>query len=521
MTAALPLETSAVVRERVLPPLILCLLWVLFWYHETILAMVEIWARSDTFAHGFVVPPIALWLIWRRRRQIAEIPPQPAPWTLLLIAAAALCWLLGALAAVNAVTQFALVALLVLTVPALCGLEAARALAFPLAFLFFAVPAGEFVTPHLMEWTARFTVLGLRLSGIPVYREGLQFVIPSGNWSVVEACSGIRYLIASTTVGVLFAYLNYASLKRRLLFVAVAIVVPIIANWLRAYMIVMLGHLSNNRLAAGVDHLIYGWLFFGLVIMLMFIIGARWADNRPPPSAPATSRLVVAKAADSASFWVTAALLAALTAVPVIADRLIEARNIANPPLLPDAIADLSGGWRRAPSAFTDWRPLFASASAELQNAYTDGQHSVGLYIGYYRNQDYGHKLISSTNVLVPSHDSAWVQVSEGRRPLRSGRLMMSMRAAELRPDSSTIHEDDIRLLVWQVYWINGHLTANDYAAKVHTALSRLLGQGDDSAVIVFYAPFAPPNGEEALAAFAEANLARIAAVLTATKEGR
>lgn len=94
--------------------------------------------------------------------------------------------------------------------------------------------------PFFMEWTAKITVICLRMSGIPVYQEGLQFVIPSGNWSVVEACSGIRYLIASVTVGTLFAYLNYRSLKRRLLFVVVSFLVPIIANWARAYIIVML-----------------------------------------------------------------------------------------------------------------------------------------------------------------------------------------------------------------------------------------------------------------------------------------
>ena len=76
--------------------------------------------------------------------------------------------------------------------------------------------------PKLMEWTAWFTVLALRASGIPVYQEGLQFVIPSGNWSVVEACSGIRYIIASVTVGTLFAYLNYVTLRRRLIFIAIS-----------------------------------------------------------------------------------------------------------------------------------------------------------------------------------------------------------------------------------------------------------------------------------------------------------
>ena len=86
-------------------------------------------------------------------------------------------------------------------VAALFGWRWVRALAFPLAFLFFAVPFGEFLVPTLIEWTADFTVAALAASGIPVYREANNFVIPSGRWSVVEACSGIRYLIASVMLG--------------------------------------------------------------------------------------------------------------------------------------------------------------------------------------------------------------------------------------------------------------------------------------------------------------------------------
>ena len=181
-------------------------------------------------------------------------------------------------------TQFALVATLILAIISTLGISVSRQIAFPLAFLLLSVPIGDFMMPKLMEWTAWFTVLALRASGIPVYQEGLQFVIPSGNWSVVEACSGIRYIIASVTVGTLFAYLNYVTLRRRLIFIAISFIVPVIANWLRAYMIVMIGHLSGNKLAVGVDHLIYGWVFFGIVIMAMFAIGARWSENAPADS---------------------------------------------------------------------------------------------------------------------------------------------------------------------------------------------------------------------------------------------
>src|SRR5690606_24456170 len=104
--------------------------------------------------------------------------------------------------------------------------------------------------------------------------------IPSGDWSVVEGCSGLRYLIASITLGCLYAYLTYRSQVRRLVFVAVALIFPVIANGLRAYMIVMIAHLSDMKLALGVDHFIYGWVFFGLVMLLMFWIGSFWSESQ-------------------------------------------------------------------------------------------------------------------------------------------------------------------------------------------------------------------------------------------------
>ena len=234
---------------------------VLALYWKTTLSMVSIWERSETFAHGFVVIPIFCYLLWRKRDALDGLVPKPHWGALLGIAAAGVVWLVGEIVSAASVSQFAMVAMVPFAVWAVLGTRIAMALVIPLAFLFFAVPFGEFLVPTLMDWTADFTVAALRASGVPVYQEGNFFVIPSGMWSVVEACSGLRYLIASLMVGCLYAYLSYRSTLRRVAFIAASLVVPIIANWLRAYMIVMLGHLSNNRLAVGVDHLIYGWIF--------------------------------------------------------------------------------------------------------------------------------------------------------------------------------------------------------------------------------------------------------------------
>ena len=111
--SAIPAELNiASPWRRALPALLLLWLAVLLLYRDTALAMVQIWARSDTFAHAFLVPPISLWLAWRKRELLARLTPSPQPWVLLPMAVIGALWLLGELVAVNAATQFALVALL-------------------------------------------------------------------------------------------------------------------------------------------------------------------------------------------------------------------------------------------------------------------------------------------------------------------------------------------------------------------------------------------------------------------------
>jgi exosortase A len=488
-------------------------------YRDTASAMVAIWLRSETFTHGFLVPPIVLWLVWRKRHVLAALTPRPSRWGWLLLAGAAFAWLLGDLVAVNSVTQLAFVSMLVLLVPALLGWRVAAAIAFPLAFLFFAVPFGEFAMPQLMVWTADFTVLALRASGIPVYREGLQFIIPSGAWSVIEACSGVRYLIASLTVGTLFAYLNYQSTRRRVLFIIVSLLVPIVANWLRAYMIVMLGHLSGNKLATGVDHIIYGWVFFGVVIMLMFVIGARWSEPEPslaPSTAASGGTDQITPAMSTAVLLALTLLLALVVALPHLAKSALDASGRTGVPQLA-APASLADGWVASAQPLGNFTPAFENTSAQINAAYERDGHAVGLYLGYYRQQNYNRKLVSSDNVLVKSKDPLWAQVGSGSKNLVLTGTPVTVRTAQLRSASLNGTVEAARLAVWQTYWIDGSWIESDTMAKVYGALYRLLGHGDESAVIIVCTP-AGPDAEATLTAFMQANAPDIESVLEKTR---
>ena len=191
-----------------------------FW--ETTASIVAIWYRSGTFNHGFVIPPIVAYLVWERRREIANTRPAPNLWGLPLLVALGFGWLLGDVADVLAVKQIALVGILETLVWTALGSAVIRVLRFPLGFFWFGVPIGEFLVSPLQDFTAFFAVKGLELSGVPVILEGRVLSVPGGTWRVAEACSGVRYLIATLVIGCLYGSLAYRSWGRRVGFIAVS-----------------------------------------------------------------------------------------------------------------------------------------------------------------------------------------------------------------------------------------------------------------------------------------------------------
>ncbi|HET6757190.1 MAG TPA: exosortase A [Burkholderiales bacterium] len=448
-----------------------CIAALIVSYWGTAFSMFAVWRRSDTFTHGYLIVPISAYLIWAKRGAIALLKPAPEFLPLTLLAGFALVWLVSNIAGILVLEQYAFVMMAPALIWVLLGQRVTKALAFPLFFLLFAVPAGEILTPMLMELTADVTVFLLGASGIPVYREGLFFSIPSGKWSVVEACSGLRDLIASVTLGCLFAYLAYQSLKKRVIFIVAAVLVPIVGNCLRAYLIVMIGHLSDMKLATGVDHLVYGWLFFGLVIAALFWVGSRYRDERSEAeTARAQSR---ARAAPEKMLLAAAAALGITSSAPAYAayarHPVVDELPILNAP-------KEQGGWQKIaePAAFT---PHFLQFRASLQQSYRKGDAVIGLFIAYYKNQREHGEMISSQNVIVTNEDSLLRKTAES--PI----------AANFKMNSTEIRNGDSRLVVWHWYWVNRTHTANPYWAKLLQVQSELVHSRDDSAVVVIHAP--------------------------------
>jgi len=436
-----------------------------FW--PTFYSMAEIWERSETFTHGYLIFPISAWLIWRNRAELAQVQSRPDPRGLILLAAAGAGWLLADAGSVNVVAQYAFIFMLIAVVWTLLGWAFVWAAFFPLMFLLFAVPVGEFLIQPLMGVTADFTVALLQATGIPVYREGTFFSIPSGDWSVVEGCSGLRYLIASVTLGVLYAYLTYRSWKRRLLFSIAAIIVPILANSGRAYMIVMIAHLSDMKLALGVDHYIYGWVFFGIVMLLLFWVGSFWReDDQPAPTQP---KAVSGPGRARTILPVALAALIVAGLWPAYAGWL-KARPL---PDMPDLQVEAQGGWQTG-EAFTTWVPHWVGADRQLRQPYAQAGRNVLLELNYYVTQRQDAELINSQNFMIRQKDPSWSNVGESIATVEIDGLTRQVRQAKLRGS------DGQRLLVWQWNLINQQPVVSDHRAKLVLALDRVRMKRDD-----------------------------------------
>jgi exosortase A len=500
-------STSAPIPRATVVLILVALLAPFALYFGTVASIVSIWDSSETFAHGYVILPISLWLIWRRRANFSALPPTPHWPALILLALLGLCWLAAHIGEVQVITQYMFVAMFPAIALAVLGPRLAASFAFPLLFLLFAVPFGDIFVGPLIEHTANFTVAAVRAVGIPVLRNGTRFELPTGSWSVVEACSGVRYLISSITLGTLYAYLTYRSTKRRLAFVALAIVVPIIANWLRAFMIVMIGHLSGMALATGVDHLIYGWLFFGLVMFIMFWIGSFWREEEAPTPAPAAATPASARAAGR-----MAPLVAGVVVVIAVWPAFAFYNEQANMNPKPVQLAAPAISWTAAP-AFSDWSPAFRGPSAQFSGVFRQDATPVSLHVLYYRNQGPYHSLISSVNVLAGPKDP-WHEIGNAGVTKNVAGHQVALRETRLSgPDGK-------HMLVWQWMAIDGHVTASNIVGKLWQARGKLLFRGDDGAAVLLAAPYEtdPAAARAALGTFAESQGAAIEAALAATQ---
>ena len=451
------------------------------------------WWENGTYNHGFLIIPISIYLVWRRRNVLKHMTPKPCLWGLGFVAAAAFGWLLGNVAGVLVIEQLALILMLQAFILTVVGWRVFRAALFPIFYLIFAAPFGSFLVPPLQDFTAQFAVYALRLTGLPVYLEGLFIYIPTGSFKVAEACSGVRFLITTIALGALAANLFYKQAWRRTLLMVLSVIVPIIANGFRAFGLVMIAHLSGFELAVGADHITFGLIFLSIVLFVLLAFGStfreRWPSDLSTHLARLTDNSGSIKASRNVALVATAfgAVLIAGAAAAYGSSIENNARELTSVEIASPAAGP---GWRLIPGARTDWKPRFFGASSERNWVYMRGGETVELYTAFYRQQRQGAEIVNWRNNLADG--KVWRQFTTIDRAevLLAGKTFSLRRTYLRRSGKQRV------VLFW--YWVDGQFTDNPYLAKLMEIKAKLLGGRQSAGVIAIAADYRE-TGDEAM----------------------
>lgn len=446
------------------------LLAALYLFRQTAASLVAIWSGSRTYSYGFVIIPIVALLTWHCKERLKAVQPRTSLLGVLCVLFAVALWLAGNVADVQLVQHIALITIIDGLVWTFFGTTVLRILAFPLLFLFFAVPVGDSLVPVLQRWTAAFTVGALRLSGIPAVQDGFLLSTPSGDWQVAEACSGIRYLLASIVIGVLVAGVAYRNWKRRIGFLLLSALLPIVANAIRAYGIVVLAYLSGNAIATGVDHVVYGFLFFSFLTATLITVAMRSFE----PEAPVGhGPVVVSRSSSSPGKLLIATFLvvAIATGGSTMAHRLWEG----SPVLAKQDAMDAPAGWTLAPTeSDEEWAPNPSSVRTRTIRSYTSELGQVSVCLIEYPETRRGVELINSFNLVGAS--AVWTVLSSDTKS--------TVIAGQTRSVTEYVMtRGPQRRMVWLWYRVGNTTTSSPYRLRFMQALNRLLGLPSDTYV--------------------------------------
>ncbi|HET7664089.1 MAG TPA: exosortase A [Rhodanobacteraceae bacterium] len=458
-------------------------------YWQTAASLVWVWAHDGTYQYAFLIFPLSAWVAFGMRQRLREHAPVPSVWGLAAAAVLISIWYAGYALSINLLQHFAFVALFPALVLTCWGWRALWTLKFPLAYLVvFAVPWGDGMVGPLQDLTARMAVYMLDLTGMPVLLNGREIMTPSAIWMVEQACSGVKFFIACVALGSLYAYLMYRRTWKRVMFVVLSAIVPIVANGLRVYFTILIGETWGLKYASGTDHLIFGWQFFGTVLVVLLLLGWFFRDRLVAQElSPARQDRPVRM---RAGVWL--AVLALLVTGPVLAATLAAAV----PPKALELAAPSVTGWHGPDTTRSPWQPVFHGAAGQVRAAYREGAGAepVELFHAVYTGKPRsGHSLITYGNNVYDPSRARIVATADRGVELADG---TSVTARELRLSTPRGER-----LVWYWYCVDRRCTASPVLTKLLQVWQTLRGGAARSSVWALSLPVAHNADERARAA--------------------
>ena len=443
-------------------------------FRVPLLSMIHTWSDNPDYSYGFLMPLLALYFVWDRRKRLAELPVVPAwpmlPVLLVMVAVA----LYGILGSSGNVSRPALPFLIILFTLFCFGYQYAKRLFLPLVLLIFMVPVPDLLERNIGVWlkliSSKLAVGMIRLSGITVFLNGNVIDLGFTKLQVVDACSGLRFLFPLIALGIVYAAIFEKVHWKRIVCVVATIPIAVFTNGMRIGLTGILANRFGSRVTEGFTHDFTGWIIFMISFGILFLLGRvlrlfPTQNLAPAPLETAGDAGTTGVPRSAGAFIVAVLILLVVAAIGLTTKSLPEVKLRNGIQGFPLSFA----GWNGKPDSLPVENIQKSGAQEAFSAEYGDGRGgAVSLYLGYrasafMENENFFH----SPTVCLPS--SGWQTLSESRRLLAAVPPFKSITAQEM-----IIENMGEKLVVYFWFQTKARTSSNKDIHRAHLSLHAL-----------------------------------------------
>ncbi len=438
------------------------------------LSFFELWRDSLIYNHGFLVLAGSLFLLYKKKSDLLQLRPEGSIFALTGLAGSVAALILAQTADIRVIQLFVTPFILLFWGWAIWGKKFVKIAGGPIMLLLFAVPFWDDFSPPLQHITVFFNEILLDIADVPADIEDFYIILEVGVFLVEGGCSGIRYLIVGLFLATFYSQLFYKSYPKAIILVLAAAFLSMLANWIRVFGIILVGHYSGMQSSMVEDHEFFGWVVFVVVALIpIFLIagklerkGARKASEEETEVKKATHPLP--------SKYRYAAMASALVLLPAIVPIALSGTIKERAAGWQPELFSVSGNWTGPLKHADFWQPAFRNPDIELAGVYVseDLERIQAQFVGY-RQQDQGKELVYYKNSLFDPTE--WHQLSKTTTSI----------PGEFIPGLSLATETVIRnrqggltVIVWSWYALPQFRHHSPAIIKLAGALKQLSGDG-------------------------------------------